>query len=238
MKKFLIAAAMCFLSLYAIAQTPVDNNAGAPRNSLSNGAQLKAELTKSLDAKKAKTGDEITAKLTQDVKVNGNVVLQKGSKLVGHVTEAQARTKEGESKLGVVFDKAISKNGQEMAFNGVIISFSAPVDSQTTALGGSNMDRGSGPNNGGRGIAATPMGGAANSTAGPVRDGYGTVPTATAPDTGSDATGNATPGLNGMEGVAMTATPAGAIFHSPSRNIKLDNNAQIVVQVVNQPAAR
>ena len=35
---------------------------------LSSGTTLQAELTKSIDAKKAKQGDEVTAKLTQDVK--------------------------------------------------------------------------------------------------------------------------------------------------------------------------
>ncbi len=55
------------------------------------------------------------------------MVLHKGSKLVGHVTEAQARTKEnGESKLGIAFDKAVLKGGQEMAFNGVIQALAAP----------------------------------------------------------------------------------------------------------------
>ena len=63
---------------------------------LSNGTTLQAELTKSIDAKKAKQGDEVTAKLTQDVKSSGQVVLHKGTKLVGHVTEAQAKSKEKE----------------------------------------------------------------------------------------------------------------------------------------------
>jgi hypothetical protein len=79
---------------------------------LSSGTTLQAELTKSIDAKKAKQGDEVTARLTQDVKSSGHVVLHKGSKLVGHVTEAQAKSKESsESKLGIAFDKAVLKGG-------------------------------------------------------------------------------------------------------------------------------
>ena len=94
---------------------------------LSSGTTLQAELTKSIDAKKAKPGDEVTAKLTQDVKARGKVVLHKGTKLVGHVTEAQAKSKENsESKLGMAFDKAVLKGGEEMAFNGVIQALGGP----------------------------------------------------------------------------------------------------------------
>ena len=43
------------------------------------------------------------------------MVIPKGSKLVGHVTEASARANgETGSALGIVFDKAILKNGQEI----------------------------------------------------------------------------------------------------------------------------
>jgi len=49
------------------------------------------------------------------VKSEGKIVIPKGAKLVGHVTQASARTKgESESALGIVFDKAILKNGQEI----------------------------------------------------------------------------------------------------------------------------
>jgi len=237
MNKFLFAAAACLFGVSALAQTPAGSAAPATQNALSNGTQLQAELTKSVDAKKAKAGDEVTAKVTQDVKVNGSVVLQKGSKLEGHITEAQAKTKEGESKLGVLFNVAVSKSGQEVPFNGVIIAFSAPAEAPpTSSLGGGGMDRGS--NNvtsGGRGITATPYGNTSNPSAG-ARDG-GTPPMASS-NAGPSANGNVTPGLNGMEGVAMNATPSGSLFHSGSRNVKLDNGAQMVVQVVAPAAAK
>src|SRR5258708_31163591 len=103
---------------------------------LSSGTTLQAELTKSIDAKKAKPGDEVTAKLTQDVKSDGKVVLHKGSKLVGHVTEAQEKNKENaESKLGMVFDKAILKGGQEVAFNGMIQALAPPAQGAASIAG-------------------------------------------------------------------------------------------------------
>lgn len=233
MNKFLFAAATCFFAVSAMAQTPAAGAAPAAQNSLSNGTQLQAELTKSIDAKKAKTGDEVTAKVMQDVRVNGSIVVQKGSKLVGHVTEAQGKSKDSESKLGIIFEKAVTKSGEEVAFNGVITSFSAPVEAQpTTALGSGGMDRGSqSVTSGGRGVTATPYGNTSNPSAG-ARD---AAPPMGNPNAGSAATA---PGLNGMEGVAMSATPAGSVFHSSSRNIKLDNNSQLVVQVVTPAATK
>jgi hypothetical protein len=124
-KKFWMAAtAGCLLTVSAIAQTTPSSSASGNDNhvSLAAGAVLQAELTKSIDAKKAKSGDEVSARLTLDLKTSdGKIVMHRGSKLVGHVTEAQAKSKENaESKLGMVFEKAVAKDGQEIAFNGLI----------------------------------------------------------------------------------------------------------------------
>jgi hypothetical protein len=51
-------------------------------------------LEKGVDARKNKVGDEVTAKTTENVKAGGQIAVPRGSKIVGHVTEAKARTKE------------------------------------------------------------------------------------------------------------------------------------------------
>ncbi|HEX3154623.1 MAG TPA: hypothetical protein VHV32_08365 [Candidatus Angelobacter sp.] len=226
---------------------------------LSSGTTLQAELTKSIDAKKAKTGDQITAKLTQDVKNNGKVVLHKGSKLVGHVTEAQARSKENaESKLGVVFDKAVSKDGQEVAFNGIIQALAAPVQGTLSASGdetsnlgsgmGSGTAMGGGRSNGGGGIA--PVGGAVNSTLGSATNtvnnttgsvtnsATGAINSSASQATGAAANGafnSATHGIVGMQGIALNTAAAesaqGSVISSASRNVKLDSGTQMILQV-------
>lgn len=213
---------------------------------LSSGTTLAAELTKSIDAKKAKPGDEVTAKLTQDVKSNGKVVIHKGSKLVGHVTEAQARSKENaESKLGVVFDKAVLKGGQEVAFSGVIRALSAPVEVPTTSLGGGNVDRNA-SGGGGRGIGPVPMGGAtstANSTVGSGTGAVGNTADASV-NSGGGTLNNldaASRGVIGMDGVTLNASAVGSgqgsVLSSPSRNIKLDSGTQMILQVTGSAAA-
>jgi hypothetical protein len=87
---------------------------------------MNAVLTKPVDCKKNKPGDTVTGKTTENTKSDGEVVIPKGSKLVGHVTEAKARGKgESESSLGIVFDKAILKNGQEVPLNANIQALAA-----------------------------------------------------------------------------------------------------------------
>jgi len=237
---------------------------------LSSGTTLEAELTKSIDAKKAKQGDEVTAKLTQDVKSSGRVVLHKGTKLVGHVTEAQAKSKEsGESRLGIAFDKAVLKGGEEMAFTGVIQALAPPVQGSLAATTndagsvGSGMGSGSGSGNamgGGRssgGIAPLGGGGAVNSTLGAatnaVNNTAGSVSnTATGAVNGSvnQATGvaangainSATPGVVGMQGVALSTATAGSaqgsVISSAGRNVKLDTGTQMILQVTGAAASR
>jgi len=77
--------------------------------------EIDATLANSLDVKKNKPGDRIEARTAQDVKQDGKVVLKKGTRLVGHVTEGQARSKEqAQSQLGIVFDHAFTSDGQEI----------------------------------------------------------------------------------------------------------------------------
>ncbi len=78
------------------------NAQAASATRLQSGSTVQAELSKPVDCRKNKPGDEVIAKTTQDVKSDGKVVLPKGSKIVGKVTQAQARAKgRDESQLGI-----------------------------------------------------------------------------------------------------------------------------------------
>src|SRR5258706_16221783 len=101
------------------------NAQAASASRLQSGSTVQAELSKPVDCRKNKPGDEVIAKTTQDVKSDGKVVLPKGSKIVGKVTQAQARAKgQDESQLGIAFDHAILKDGSQM-----------PVSSEIQAVG-------------------------------------------------------------------------------------------------------
>lgn len=161
---------------------------GQPNASLGSGAAINAELTAPVDSKKAKPGDPVAARTTEPTKSNGKTVIPKGSKLVGHVTQASARAKgDSDSALGIVFDKAILKNGQEVPLN-VTIQALASAQSAATANAGNDLSAagGAGAYAGGSGRATGggALGGVTSTTGGAV----GTV-TNTAASAGNTAGG-------------------------------------------------
>lgn len=103
---------------------------------------MQVELIKAVDARKAKPGDEVVAKVTQVVKSDDKVVLPKGSKVMGKVTQAQGRAKgQDESQLGLAFDSAVLKDGMEVpisfAIQAVAIFFAAMAQAAIDAQAGS-----------------------------------------------------------------------------------------------------
>lgn len=58
---------------------------------LAHGTEVNATLSKPVDSRSSKPGDPVTATTTKDTKSNGQVVIPRGSKLIGHVTSARSR---------------------------------------------------------------------------------------------------------------------------------------------------
>jgi hypothetical protein len=129
---------------------------GQANASLASGTAFNAALSSPVDSKKCKPGDPVNARTTEAAKSEGKTVIPKGSKLVGHVTQASARAKgESESALGIVFDRAILKNGQEIPLNNVTIQAIASAESSASAAG-AEIDTmgGMGASAGGSGMAS------------------------------------------------------------------------------------
>lgn len=117
----------------AAVNTP-ETNAG-----VSSGTAINAALNSSVDSKKAKPGDRVVAHTTRDVKEHGKTVIPRGTKLLGHVTQASARGKgDAQSELGIQFDRAILKHGREVPVN---MGIRALASAQTAAsMADSDMD--------------------------------------------------------------------------------------------------
>ena len=85
------------------------------------------ELTKSLDASKTKAGDLVSTKVVTDTWIDDKTMLPDHTKLLGHVLVAAGRTKDNpQSKVAVVFDKAILKDGSEVPVNVIVVRVLAP----------------------------------------------------------------------------------------------------------------
>ena len=82
---------------------------------LAPGTTICGALANSVDAKKAKPGDAIIARVTLPVLSHGKVIIPNDAKVTGHVTWVKIRSHgSDESELGIVFDHAVLKDGSEL----------------------------------------------------------------------------------------------------------------------------
>lgn len=204
------------------------------------GSVIPVQLTKTIDAKTAKPGDEVVAIVTMDLKTNsGEVIVPKDTKVTGHVTEAQARSKEQkESQLGIAFDHAVLKSGDvnlPMSIQAVI----APPTNNANAGGGDP-----GAPAGGGGAATSPMGGGRSGSMGSAGQ---TQPSSPAPNsvptTGTDTQqkGNARPPINGstqgVVGISNLKLEAGqnaaqgSVLSSEKNNVKVESGTMLLLKV-------
>jgi hypothetical protein len=237
--------------------TSTSANAGHSSASLSEGTAMNAMLSQPVDVKKNKPGDQITAKTTEATKSEGKVVIPKGSKLIGHVTECKQRSKEEkESALGIVFDKAILKNGEEIPLN-VTVRALAAAQSQTAAANsigsddlaagggavGSARASGGGALGGVRSTAGAATGAVTNTAAsaagvagGAVNSTVNSAGAARGAVGGLNAAGQLTSnsqGVFGLEGLNLNAAASnstqGSLITSTSKNVHLDSGTQLLL---------
>src|SRR5258707_12732029 len=116
MKPFAIGFVLAMLcATGAAAQSPTPAETASSEASLASGTVINAELNSSIDSKKVKPGEQITAHTTEAVRsTGGRAILPKGTKLVGHVTPASARpNSQGGAGLAIQIYKAGLKDGEE-----------------------------------------------------------------------------------------------------------------------------
>jgi len=219
-------------------------------NELQAGSTIQAELIRPVDAHKNKVGDQVLAKTTEDVKSDAHIVLPKGSRLKGHVTEIKAHSKEqATSVVGIAFDHAVLKNGTELPLKLSIQAVGrgrvagANTDDETMAYGqaGATVDSGSTPTPGRGGVL------------GDVRSAAGTVDNTTnrangvaintvgaATRAGGSANGaivgslsSTSRGVVGIAGLSMSASSIthGSVISSNGSNVHLDSGTAMVLRV-------
>lgn len=111
----LIFGVFCFGQKQETEPDSIENSEGKSVN-LTSAANVEAQLEKNLDVKKSEIGDQVVLRVTKTIKQNGEVVVPKGARLIGRITEVQEKTKNNAaSRIGVLFERLEGKN------------FSAPV---------------------------------------------------------------------------------------------------------------
>jgi hypothetical protein len=243
--------------------TPTPVNTGSNSASLADGTKIDATLATSLDAKRSKPGDDVEARTEEDIKQDGKVVLKKGTHLVGHVTQVQARAKgQMESQLGIVFDHAVLKNGQEVPFNATIQALASAESAASASSGagdlmasggGMGAMQGSARSGGGLvgGVAST-AGANAGSATGTIVNTASSMPSAAGGslNTVAHSTGavggltsagrleSNSSGVFGMEGLSLNSAASGAtqgsMIVSSTKNVHLDSGTQLLLRTAGQ----
>ena len=235
------------LSGVSTAQKTVNTKASATADqtatvghAIASGTHVSGQLQNSLDVKKAKVGDQVLLKTTKSVKQDGQVVVSKGSTLVGHVTQVQRAAKgSAGSSIGVVFDSLV-QGGNRMPITAMITS----VVQANTAASFSDDDIGvmssssaqtsthtstSGGNNGGL------LGGAGNTVGNVVNTTTNTVGgvTNTVGQTAASTTGAVAGSVRGLTITQSTNASAqgGSTLSTSSGNLRLNQGVTFNLDV-------
>jgi hypothetical protein len=225
-----------------------------------------AQLSRSVSARRSDVGDRVEAKAMDDVTSGGQVVIPKGSTLIGRVTEAEARGEgSARSSLGILFEKAVTKDGQEIPLNVAIQAVAASRsalaaqtrEAQTASsadLGGSASAAGRGSSGGGLlgGVGATAggavgattgaVGGVAKSAVGATSDVAGSAAGALGGRSASGDLSGGVSGVIGLEGLQLqsqaTGTAQGSLITSASRDVRLARGTRLLLRAESQASAQ
>lgn len=205
------------------------------------GSVIPVQLMGSVDVRKAKAGDAIEARITQDLTAqNGELLVPKETKVVGHVTEAQARTKEQkESEVGIAFDHVVMKDGSDVSLP---MSIQAIVAPQILSVDNNGDDEDAGSPSAAPSPGVLPQGGrsagmgtgAASPVAGSVSSG-GNPPASAS--TGNHERRSITANTQGVVGIPdfRLSTPGdlpqGSLISSEKNNVKLESGTLMLLRV-------
>lgn len=254
MERKLTYALLALSLTWAAAQVQAQA-APAAGPTLAPGTVIGAQLSKGVDAKKAKVGQEVVAKCLADLRdTSGNLVVPRGAKLIGHVTEVKAASKQDpQSRLGIVFDKAEAKHGKESKDIGMHAGIQALARPQSSPamqeeegpMGGPGAPGEGSPSGGGQ-PGMSPRGGSGGTMGAPQS---GASQPGEVPNMGGGMGGNQprsgggagiTANSHGVSGIpnlslsAQVSPTQGSLLTSSHGNVKLDSGTLLVLRVISQ----
>ena len=224
------AAASAAATQQAATSTAAEAGQSGALANLRSGTEISTKLESAVDAKKAKPGDEVSAKVTKKVKQDGQAVIKKGDRLLGRVTSvgAGADGKAG-SEVAIVFDRLVRGDATYNLETTVSSIVSAPA---SAGLGGQSMATDdmmmSGPIAAGGGGSARSsgnaglLGGATSAVGGATSSVAGTV--------GSTVGGAANSTLGGVNATTSAVAGANTGLATPVRDISLSSRSEANAQ--------
>lgn len=93
------------------------------------GTEIVGTLSTKLDTKHAKVGDPVKIEVTQDVLKGNRLVLKKGSRVTGHVTDVSAYSRKVfNARLEIVLDRIVPTNSEQIPTYLAIYALAAKHD--------------------------------------------------------------------------------------------------------------
>jgi hypothetical protein len=223
------------------ASVPVPSTADSPEVLDPDLRPIRGELVDKLDSKTAKSGTILIVKTTATASTANGVVIPKGSKLVGRVTDIQPHENGNDNaKVTLQFDHAELKGGQSLPIRSVIEAIAPPNESTVDDAV----------------VFGTMIGGAPSSDSGPPGTGTANTRSVPAPVSGLPSgttlkigtvisqNGNVTVRTTAIPGVLLASNSDGQPFPdasgsllSSTDNVHLDGGTHIVLAVSDVTAA-
>jgi hypothetical protein len=219
------------------------SNSTVPASSgsaLAPGTVLSVELSKPLDAKKLKANDKFETRTVIDLLSHGQIVIPRNTKIVGHVTEAKAHSKQSAgSMVGVVFDRALMKDGRELPLQAAVQAVARPLQSAPAFPADDPMAGATtGMPSASQSQRGSITGAASTGTQFPNQGGYpptngNGLPSDPASTTGSSVSplGPTSKGVVGIKGLSLESSGPASVISSKTENVHLDSGAQLILRV-------
>ena len=173
------------------------------------------KVTKTLDSSKLKEDDSIAVETAGSFKLPDGTLVPKGSKLIGHVTAAKARSKgDSDSELTLAFDKLNILGGKQLALKGMVRAIFPPAD-ESAGPNMSTMGTSAGGSAGGAALGAASQAGGVGIT-----DTHNDTPK---PQRVMDVKATGVQGMNDLQ-------LENGVITSKGKNVKLDGGVRMVVQ--------
>jgi hypothetical protein len=234
---------------------PMQSTASAPEATNAQLRPVNGELVTRINAKKAKAGQPVVIKTTEKAATADGVVIPKGSKILGHITDVQPHTKQNpNAKVTLQFDKAQLKSGQTLPIKSVIESV-APANGSATndinPFGTSMPAAGGGTTAAGSPTGASPSGSPGmqptqtTQTQGSTEATMSAAQNNSAPRPGTVVAtqGNVAVKTTAVPGVLIATNANGQPFSNASgallgakQNVDLDGGTKVTLAIVDIPA--
>lgn len=222
---------------------------------IASGTRLAGELQNTLDVRKAQVGDQVVLRTTRAIKSGGQLVVGKGARLIGHVTEVTQKSKDSAvSSIGVVFDR-LEKGSLTFPISATLSSITNATTNARSggtdpfasdaAVSSSSSSRASAPANSGGllGGVTTTAGAVLNSTTaaagsvvGATTSAVGSTVNATSNVVGATANGvGSSLGRIQISESSSTSAEGGAVLSLRGENLRIEKGTNFNL-VLNQSA--